>query len=103
MITCSLPDFDSDDLVSYQDPYKFWIKFWILLTVYVIAALYLLCSLISELTSLHSHHGSPFGNQETLSYSVALWEINEQRVFVKIALYRYDNYRLINTKFSYLQ
>ena len=99
MITCALPDFNSDDLVSFQNPAKFWILF----TIYVIAALFLLCSLVSELTSLHSHHGSPFGNQETLSYSVALWEINEQRVFVKIALYRYDNYRLINTKFSYLQ
>ena len=48
MITCALPDFNSDDLVSFQNPAKFWILF----TIYVIAALYLLCSLVSELTSL---------------------------------------------------
>ena len=48
MITCALPDFDSDVLISFQNP----TKFWILLAIYVIAALYLLCSLISELTSL---------------------------------------------------
>ena len=33
MITCVLPDFDSDDFVSYQNPVKFWILFttrWLL-------------------------------------------------------------------------
>ena len=48
MITCALPDFNSDDFVSFQNPAKFWVLF----SIYVIAALLLLCSLVTELTSL---------------------------------------------------
>ena len=48
MLTCALPDFDSDDLVSFQNPAKFWTLF----TIYVIAALLLLCSLVFQLPTL---------------------------------------------------
>ena len=48
MLTCALPDFDSDDLVSFQNP----VKFWTLFSIYVIAALLLLCSLVFKLQTL---------------------------------------------------
>ena len=41
MTTHSFPDPDIDDIVSFKIP----IVFWVLLSIYVIAALYLLCSL----------------------------------------------------------
>ena len=49
MLTCALPDFDSEDLVSFQNPAKFWTLF----TICVIAALLLLCSLVYQLSSLY--------------------------------------------------
>ena len=49
MLTCALPNFDSDDLVSFRTPAKSWTLF----PVCVIAALLLLCSLVFKLHTLH--------------------------------------------------
>ena len=48
MLTCALPNFDSDDLVSFRTPAKSWTLF----PVCVIAALLLLCSLGLKLQTL---------------------------------------------------
>ena len=48
MLTCALPDFDSRDLVSLQNPAKFWTLF----SICIIAALLLLCSLVLQLHTL---------------------------------------------------
>ena len=48
MLTCALPNFDSEDLVSFRTPAKSWTLF----PVCVIAALLLLCSLVFKLQTL---------------------------------------------------
>ena len=48
MLTCALPTFDSDDLVSFRTPAKSWTLF----QVCVIAALLLLYSLVFKLQTL---------------------------------------------------
>ena len=67
MLTCALPNFDSDDLVSFRTPAKSWTLF----PVGVIAALLLLCSLVFKLQTLPTKSklslatekgsGGPFG------------------------------------------
>ena len=89
MLTCALPDFDSEDLVSFQNPAKFWTLF----TICVIAALLLLCSLVLQLQTLVVFHFWKFQKQqqEDIAVSPQYWaraaasKVVEQQASSKIS------------------
>ena len=73
MLTCALPNFDSEDLVSFRTPAKSWTLF----PVCVIAALLLLCSLVFKLQTLTSKFSWPQSRmilkQTVYTWSIGFW------------------------------